>query len=777
MKALVLCHARLLKNDLSGHWLQKLFLETQNKYFPNKHLDYETVDITNLYGMIDNTTIHKKHHIADVWSELFIQEHENEYNIVFMPDCTGIWDTEVVKSKDKDISKNLIKIINKTLRLVSPNGILFISRFNKRVKNTIQLHYENAILYTGTDKWKTKYFIIPKPSKTKEETKEETGLISFHNSQIIDRFCKDPNRHTIIDMSPENILFMFQVSKYIIKNKPQKANIRLAKDIINYYNNKRYKCYLNISLCDNINKNKTQPYEGDEFFSLNNCIRNCRNNIQTVFRVREIIRNTLYADYSFTKLNNRKLFPHPPIFTPKTVPAKWGKFPPKMTVDKQKVDKRVLGIIMEHIIKNILNSQRALTVDEIFYITSQFMISRKWVMGNIDYFNDISKWILENLKYKTIEYEPEWGWGSVIGHPDIVTEDTIYDVKMTGAFGKMRSETILQVINYYCLSKLNRLNKRYIGLILPAQKLIVKVDMKGWKWKPVWREMEKAAQMMKQPTNPFEMIIYRSTVAQYVGNTIFKTEGKIYKAINPYKNTHRPVQVFLSSPRGGQIKEGEINIPKALKIINDFGMKVYIHAPYIINLCREEGCKMKEKIKKGKIIPCKYEKWTPALQLKRQLIYGVGMGCKGVVVHIGKKVDMDISIAYGNMLTNVYDAAQEATKDCRLLIETGVGNDILSNVQELANFYNSLDDEIKEVTAICLDTCHVFVAGYMPMDALKILVDNKVPIGLIHFNDAKHLFNSKKDGHAPAGHGFIPLQQLIDVGIWAIENNVSMVYE
>jgi len=56
-------------------------------------------------------------------------------------------------------------------------------------------------------------------------------------------------------------------------------------------------------------------------------------------------------------------------------------------------------------------------------------------------------------------------------------------------------------------------------------------------------------------------------------------------------------------------------------------------------------------------------------------------------------------------------------------------DDILSNVEELADFYNELDDNVKE------------------------------------------------DGHAPIGYGFVPLQQLINVGLWAIQNNISMVYE
>jgi hypothetical protein len=92
--------------------------------------------------------------------------------------------------------------------------------------------------------------------------------------------------------------------------------------------------------------------------------------------------------------------------------------------------------------------------------------------------------------------------GIILGHPDIVTRDCVYDIKTSGRFNSMRSETILQILSYYCLFQVKSniiyekypLNKesfkiRNVGLILPAQHLIFKVNLKDWNWKPFWKSL------------------------------------------------------------------------------------------------------------------------------------------------------------------------------------------------------------------------------------------------------------------------------------------------
>ena len=129
------------------------------------------------------------------------------------------------------------------------------------------------------------------------------------------------------------------------------------------------------------------------------------------------------------------------------------------------------------------------------------------------------------------------------------------------------------------------------------------------------------------------------------------------------------------------------------------------------------------------------------------------------------------------MKTNIIEAAKHATKECKLLIETGSGIEVLSDLHQFISFYKRLPQETKDVTSICMDTCHVYAAGFMPTVALKMFNDAKVPIELIHFNDSKKGLGSFKDEHQSIGKGMIPLTELFNVGIWAVKNGVSMVHE
>lgn len=68
---------------------------------------------------------------------------------------------------------------------------------------------------------------------------------------------------------------------------------------------------------------------------------------------------------------------------------------------------------------------------------------------------------------------------------------------------------------------------------------------------------------------------------------------------------------------------------------------------------------------------------------------------------------------------------------------------------------------------ICLDTCHVFSAGYDIVNDLEgVLGEFDRVLGLellraVHFNDSSMPFGSHKDRHSPIGAGMIGLDALI----------------
>ena len=168
MKALILCHPKNLKNDLSGHFLGKLFKQIQQSYFPNVPFEYHTIDILDIHDK-QLGGLHTAHFTDDVWSNKFIQEHKNEYDIVFMPDCGGRWYTDVLENKN--FITDIEDIINKTMMLVSDNGILYLSKFFDQHKKHIEEKYKNATL-KKYDAYNMPYFIFTKTKGFSEEKKQ-----------------------------------------------------------------------------------------------------------------------------------------------------------------------------------------------------------------------------------------------------------------------------------------------------------------------------------------------------------------------------------------------------------------------------------------------------------------------------------------------------------------------------------------------------------------------------------------------------------------------------
>ena len=111
------------------------------------------------------------------------------------------------------------------------------------------------------------------------------------------------------------------------------------------------------------------------------------------------------------------------------------------------------------------------------------------------------------------------------------------------------------------------------------------------------------------------------------------------------------------------------------------------------------------------------------------------------------------------------------TKDIKttILLETmaGKGTEVGGNFFEIKEIINSID--IKENIGVCLDTCHVFDAGYDIKNNLDKVLDkfDKI-IGLkylkfIHLNDSLNPLGSKKDRHAKIGLGNIGLKAITNI--------------
>lgn len=102
----------------------------------------------------------------------------------------------------------------------------------------------------------------------------------------------------------------------------------------------------------------------------------------------------------------------------------------------------------------------------------------------------------------------------------------------------------------------------------------------------------------------------------------------------------------------------------------------------------------------------------------------------------------------------------------KILLETtaGQGNSVGHTFEQLAEILGLLERPVR--FGVCLDTCHIFAAGYdirTPQTYRKTMSDFDRTIGLdrllaVHLNDSRKPLGSRVDRHAHIGHGEIGLK-------------------
>lgn len=229
----------------------------------------------------------------------------------------------------------------------------------------------------------------------------------------------------------------------------------------------------------------------------------------------------------------------------------------------------------------------------------------------------------------------------------------------------------------------------------------------------------------------------------------FENMGK--EAINIGANTF---QFFTRNPRGGAAKKiDEEDVEKFLKLTqeNRFS-KILAHAPYTLNACsadekiREFALNtMEDDLRRMEYVPNNMYNFHPGSHVKQ----GVDIGIKYI----------------SNMLNEILKP--EMTTIVLLETMAGKGSEIGRNFQELKDILDSVD--LSEKMGVCLDTCHVYDAGYDIVNNLDgVLEEFDNVIGLeklkaIHLNDSKNPFSSHKDRHEKIGEGSIGLDTFIKI--------------
>lgn len=213
-------------------------------------------------------------------------------------------------------------------------------------------------------------------------------------------------------------------------------------------------------------------------------------------------------------------------------------------------------------------------------------------------------------------------------------------------------------------------------------------------------------------------------------------------------------QFFTRNPRGSKAKEIDVkDIEGLLELVkeNKFA-KLLAHAPYTLNACSaDESTRqfamevMSDDLERMEYLPNNLYNFHPGSHVKQ----GTEAGIEYII----------------NMLNTILNQEQTTT----VLLETmsGKGTEVGRNFEELKQILDGVT--LSNKMGVCLDTCHVYDAGYDIVNNLDGVLDefDRV-IGLdklfaIHLNDSKNPFASHKDRHERIGEGSIGKEAIVRI--------------
>lgn len=211
---------------------------------------------------------------------------------------------------------------------------------------------------------------------------------------------------------------------------------------------------------------------------------------------------------------------------------------------------------------------------------------------------------------------------------------------------------------------------------------------------------------------------------------------------------------FTRNPRGGKAKAVDpADIEAFYQQAKEAGIdRIVAHGSYTVN-----PCSAKEHVREFALYALKDD--LKRMEYTPHQLFNIHPGS-----HVGQGIDKGIE-QIAETLNEVLEESQTTT----LLLETmaGKGSEVGSSFEELAAIVERLD--LKDRVGICLDTCHVWDAGYdivNDLDGVLERFDSCLGIErlkALHINDSLNPRGSHKDRHARIGEGQIGADALVAV--------------
>ena len=249
--------------------------------------------------------------------------------------------------------------------------------------------------------------------------------------------------------------------------------------------------------------------------------------------------------------------------------------------------------------------------------------------------------------------------------------------------------------------------------------------------------------------------------------------GGIFNAIERGKKaTCDTIQMFNKSNNQWRAKKLDPKeIDKFFEAIEATGVTVALsHTSYLINIASPDDA-LGEKSR---------------LSLLEEMERCNLLKIPNLVMHPGSHVGSGEETGMARIIENINRMFNELNNnDVTLLLEStaGQGSNLGYRFEQLAQMIDGVEN--KDHMGVCLDTCHIFAAGYPladPHEYKKTIKQFDDVVGLdllkvIHINDSKKEFDSRKDRHEHIGKGFIGLEGFRNIVNDRLLKNVPMILE
>jgi deoxyribonuclease-4 len=253
----------------------------------------------------------------------------------------------------------------------------------------------------------------------------------------------------------------------------------------------------------------------------------------------------------------------------------------------------------------------------------------------------------------------------------------------------------------------------------------------------------------------------------YFGSHIGAAKGTLIRNLKQAleKDAH-VVQIFAGSPLSRMTEktfdEKIKAAPEIKKFITENDMKIFIHSPYTLNFAKDANTEEPY--------------WINALFKELQIAQA--MGAEGCVLHMGKAVGKKAEVAEKNMYDNlnaVIDLMDKEKLTVKVFVETsaGQGSELYptkeNSIKELVRFWKQFNAHQKKYLGLCVDTCHIYAAGYdigTKEQVETFFKDFEKEIGLkhlgiVHINNSLGELGCCADRHACLQYGKIHFDGIV----------------